>query len=319
MELYSKVHKKSWKYDEREIPRFLSHWFNRRLNDITKYEVQKLHHKVCEENGLYQANRVIERLKTMYNKAIEWGWEGINPAAKIKRHKEKSRERFILPDEMPFLVKSLANELNETARDLFWILLLTGVRKTNALMMRWEEINWEHKLWRVPDTKNGDSLTVPLLDRTIAILEKRKAASVSEWVFPSETNPHKHFVNVKRAWKRTIQRATIYLWSNNEKINVLVEECRKHILNDGMTDQWFNLIVKKAEETTIILPTGLMDIRLHDMRRTFGSYQAITGSSLTIIGKSLGHKSTVSTQVYARLNLDPVRQSIEKATAAMFG
>jgi integrase len=62
-----------------------------------------------------------------------------------------------------------------------------------------------------------------------------------------------------------------------------------------------------------------MDIRLHDLRRTFGSYQAITGASLPIIGKTLGHKSQVSTQVYARLNDDPVRDSMEKAASAMFG
>jgi site-specific recombinase XerD len=60
-----------------------------------------------------------------------------------------------------------------------------------------------------------------------------------------------------------------------------------------------------------------MDILLHDMRRTFGSYQAITGSSLQVIGKSLGHKSIQATQIYARLNLDRVRASIEKAASAM--
>lgn len=57
---------------------------------------------------------------------------------------------------------------------------------------------------------------------------------------------------------------------------------------------------------------------MHDVRRTFGSYQAITGASLQVIGKSLGHKSTHATQIYARLNLDAVRNSIEKATDAMF-
>ena len=56
---------------------------------------------------------------------------------------------------------------------------------------------------------------------------------------------------------------------------------------------------------------------MHDVRRTFGSYQAITGSSLQIIGKSLGHRSQDATQVYAHLYMDPVRASVERATAAM--
>lgn len=59
---------------------------------------------------------------------------------------------------------------------------------------------------------------------------------------------------------------------------------------------------------------GIENLRLHDLRRTLGSYQAIAGSSLHIIGQSLGHKSSAATQVYARLSIDPVRDSIQRAT-----
>lgn len=62
---------------------------------------------------------------------------------------------------------------------------------------------------------------------------------------------------------------------------------------------------------------GFKDVRLHDLRRTFGSWQAANGSSELLIGKSLGHRNTRSTAVYARLTLDPVRQSVERATDAM--
>jgi integrase len=53
------------------------------------------------------------------------------------------------------------------------------------------------------------------------------------------------------------------------------------------------------------------------LRRTLESWQAATGANSCMIGRSLGHKSTQSTAVYARLNLDPVRDSVEKATQAM--
>ena len=58
-------------------------------------------------------------------------------------------------------------------------------------------------------------------------------------------------------------------------------------------------------------------VTLHDLRRTLGSWQARTGASLAIIGKSLNHKSPQATAIYARLDLDPVRQSVNTATAAM--
>lgn len=67
---------------------------------------------------------------------------------------------------------------------------------------------------------------------------------------------------------------------------------------------WQNLL-KKA---------GIENLRMHDLRRTLGSYQAIIGSSMNIISKSLGHKSIQSTAIYARLSLSPVRDSMQKAT-----
>jgi integrase len=67
----------------------------------------------------------------------------------------------------------------------------------------------------------------------------------------------------------------------------------------------------------ILKSAGFTDVRLHDLRRTFGSWQAAHGSSELLIGKSLGHKNTRSTAVYARLTLDPVRESVERATNAM--
>ena len=49
----------------------------------------------------------------------------------------------------------------------------------------------------------------------------------------------------------------------------------------------------------------------------FGSWQVAEGASLSIIGKTLGHKNVSTTAIYARLNLDPVRQSVNSATRAM--
>ena len=61
---------------------------------------------------------------------------------------------------------------------------------------------------------------------------------------------------------------------------------------------------------------------LHDLRRTLGSWQAITGASLTVIGQSLNQKSQATTAIYARLEnsslRSPVRESVNKATDAIF-
>jgi integrase len=70
---------------------------------------------------------------------------------------------------------------------------------------------------------------------------------------------------------------------------------------------------------TLLKRAGLVDkdLRQHDLRRTLGSYQAAGGTSLGIIGKSLGHKSLAATAIYAQLDLDPVRESVLSATRTM--
>lgn len=62
----------------------------------------------------------------------------------------------------------------------------------------------------------------------------------------------------------------------------------------------------------------LPDLRLHDLRRSVGSWLAITNASLPIIAKTLGHNDFQSTAVYARLTVEPVRDALATATNAMF-
>jgi len=62
---------------------------------------------------------------------------------------------------------------------------------------------------------------------------------------------------------------------------------------------------------------GIADVRLHDLRRTLGSWEAGAGVSLLTIGKTLGHQSAEATEVYARLHLEPVRAAVNLATGAM--
>ena len=59
------------------------------------------------------------------------------------------------------------------------------------------------------------------------------------------------------------------------------------------------------------------DIRIHDLRRTLGSYMAIGGASLPIIGKALNHKSRDATAIYDRLSHDPVLDAVNEAAKMM--
>ena len=78
-----------------------------------------------------------------------------------------------------------------------------------------------------------------------------------------------------------------------------------------------HLVEPKKSWARICKAAGIEGARIHDLRRTMGSWQAKTGASLPIIGKSLNHKNQTTTAIYARLDLDPVRSAMEKAAAAM--
>ncbi|MBV5295399.1 MAG: tyrosine-type recombinase/integrase [Curvibacter lanceolatus] len=78
-----------------------------------------------------------------------------------------------------------------------------------------------------------------------------------------------------------------------------------------------HIVEPKGAWAKLLESAGIGNLRIHDLRRTLGSWQARSGASLPIIGKSLNHKTHQATAIYARLDLDPVRQSVNTATAAM--
>jgi len=78
-----------------------------------------------------------------------------------------------------------------------------------------------------------------------------------------------------------------------------------------------HMTVPKKGWYRVLKRAGIQNLRIHDLRRTLGSWQASTGASLTVIGKTLNHKHVSSTAIYARLAIDPVRKAMETATRAM--
>lgn len=279
MERHYKPHSKRWKDVEALINTHTKMFFNRKISQIKRQEIEALHLKLKKNSSGYLANKVITFIKAIYNKSIEWGWLGINPASRIKKFPEKSRSRFIQPEEMPRFLKALNSLGDQDYQDFIWLLLLTGSRKSKVMSMKWEDISWFQSSWSIPDTKNGDTVTLPLMDKAIDLLKLRWQAAQEQaelykvvpiFVFPALRATAGHIFFPYRKW---------------------------------------NDLLKAAQIT---------NLRIHDLRRTLGSYQAINGASLQIIGKSLGHRSTQATMIYARLNLDPVRESVEKATNAMF-
>jgi integrase len=71
---------------------------------------------------------------------------------------------------------------------------------------------------------------------------------------------------------------------------------------DGLQKAW-ERVRKRAD---------LTDVRIHDLRHSFASFAVAGGASLPLIAKALGHSQTVTTERYAHLGDDPVRDLLER-------
>jgi integrase len=243
-------------------------WHNKKLSAIKPAQVAQLRAALAKESGKAAANHALKLLRAIYAQACKAKlFKGENPAAGLGTLKIESRDRFLQKDELPRLFKALAETTDTQLRDYVLLSILTGARKSNVLSMAWADIDFDRRVWRIPDTKNGSPVLVQLPEVAMATLQQRRDND-SVWVFPGRGKSG-HMESPKKGVKSLMDRA------------------------------------------------GITNLRIHDLRRTLGSWQAITGASLAIIGKSLGHKSVDATLIYARLSADPVRDSVEKATSAI--
>ena len=76
----------------------------------------------------------------------------------------------------------------EVLRDYLILLLLTSLRREEALTLRWEHINLENGTLRVVETKNGSQHVLPMGQRLWETLRQRRKATVGEWVFANPPN-----------------------------------------------------------------------------------------------------------------------------------
>ena len=292
---------------------------NSKLSEITREQVKALHRKMTATSPT-QADKAVAMIGAIYNFARDSeAFAGLNPASRVQKNPTVERDRFVKPHELPYLFRAIERS---SLRDFFWLALLTGARRSNLQSMSWRDVDLSGAIWRIPKTKNGEALDVPLVSEAAEILTNRKksAGRGAVYVFPG-TGESGHLAEPKTAW------AMILRWT---AFDMLMDALRDaNAITQGQYDagfksaatalykaeREFHEVAKKAK----IKPGdySVNDLRMHDLRRTYGTYQARNGASLTIIGKSLGHRSQQSTKVYARLDLDPVRDSVASGTTAM--
>jgi len=280
LEKYAKPHKRTWAEDEKQYQRYLKQWAGRRLDQITRGDVAAMHARVGKD-APFAANRALALVSKIFNYAADTGFPGDNPGRRIKRFAEQSRERFIGPDELPRFLAAVEAEENPTLRDYIKLVLFTGQRRENVASMRWDEIDFNRKVWTIPPEKfkSGKAVEVPLVSQVVDVLRTRQDAAKAEphgdardeYVFPNRRSKGNvpYLAEPKLAMSRVCERAEI---------------------------------------------TG---VRLHDLRRTLASWATMQGVPYPVVARMVGHKAQGVTSIYARFDLQAVRDGFERTVNAM--
>ena len=107
---------------------------------------------------------------------------------------EKRRESYIQPSEMPAWHARVKAIQNPIRRDLHWFLLFSGLRRNDAVSLRWENVDLDQATVKLLEPKGGRSraFRLPLPDHLVDLLRNRKNENeipypASPYVFPAKS------------------------------------------------------------------------------------------------------------------------------------
>jgi integrase len=169
------------------IPR----WRGRKVQEITKRDVNELLDGVVDRGAAIMANRTLAAVRKLFNWCISRDILQASPAAGVTPPAgETSRDRVLTDDELR-LVWQAADAEGWPFGPLVKMLILTGQRLSEVGGMRWNEIDFQNKIWTLPPerVKNGERHEVPLSQPAVEMLSALPRISTTKgFVFTTRRN-----------------------------------------------------------------------------------------------------------------------------------
>ncbi|EPT7429264.1 integrase domain-containing protein [Vibrio cholerae] len=174
------------------------HIANKPIKAITAPEIIELLKPIEAKGSLETVKRLTQRLNEVMNFATNCGLIQANPLTGIKaafKKPKKENMAALTPAELPELMAAIANaSIKRTTRCLLEWQLHTMTRPAEASGARWNEINWDEKIWTIPAErmKKRREHRIPLTEQMLALLEVMKPISGHrDFIFPSDRDPKK--------------------------------------------------------------------------------------------------------------------------------
>jgi len=205
-----KAYKKSWETDVSLLKNHLLPRFGKRyMDEITRQDIVKMHSdRKASGAAAGSANRLLIMMRFIYNLAIRWEVAGTkdNPTKNVPLMPENNKkERYLSGDEARRLYGAVCKSDNVMLQYIVPMLILTGARKREVLDAKWEDFDFERRLWRIPTTKLGKPRHVPLSDGVMSLLSTMSRNLKSDYVF-ANPKTNKPFVSIFAAWNTARRR-----------------------------------------------------------------------------------------------------------------
>ena len=177
-----------------EIERHLADWLNTPLKNINREMVEARHRAIAAEiaesrgmNGNATSNRVLRSFRALYNHTADRVVDLPPNPVRLRQmwHPVEPRERCLRGSEFARFYKAASELPNPVGRDYTRLLLFTGLRRGEASMIRWADVDFERQMFTIPaaNTKTNRKLELPLTDVVRQILETRHSLGRTEYVF----------------------------------------------------------------------------------------------------------------------------------------
>ena len=189
----------------------LREWHNISLVDITNKMVSKKHTQLGTKYNQSTANQTMRLLKSIFNFYI-----AINEHVNIRNpvnvlthtkswYKINVRKSYIKDDQLLPWYQAV-NQCRDTLRDYLIFILHTGLRRSEAAKLTWEQINFKSMTFVIIDTKNKEMHELPLTRYLYQLLMTRDKST--HYVFPGGGSSG-HIIDPKKSMKRIIDESGV--------------------------------------------------------------------------------------------------------------
>lgn len=168
--------------------------------DVTTEDVRTVIWKKKDEGFDAAAGEIRGVLKRLFDYALTAGLASKNPVLALPMrhvHKARSRERALSPDEIRvFLRAAFESNIRRQFKLGLHLILLTMVRKSELLMARWDEVDFDRAEWHIPaeNSKTGKPHIVFLSRQSLALFKDLQTlAGGSTLVMPGRGSLTKPF------------------------------------------------------------------------------------------------------------------------------